>query len=484
MHNKTLAELARQLRARQVSSVEVTRYFLDRVAAGKALNAFITVDEEKSLAQARAADARIAKGESQPLTGIPIAHKDLFCAKGWRTTCASKILENFIAPYDSHVIEQFNAAGAVILGKTNMDEFAMGSSNENSHFGPVKNPWDTKAVPGGSSGGSAAAVAARLAPAATGTDTGGSIRQPASFTGVSGLRPTYGRVSRYGMVAFASSLDQGGALAKTAEDLAMVLDVMAGFDARDSTCMDRPKDDYVGSLGRGVKGLRIGVPREYFSKDLARDVGDPILAAIEEYKRQGSTVVEVSLPNQHLSVPVYYVLAPAEASSNLSRYDGVRYGYRAPEYTDLLDMYKKTRAQGFGAEVKRRILIGTYVLSHGYYDAYYIKAQQIRRLIARDFAEAFKQCDVIMGPAAPCVAYDLGAKITDCVQMYLDDLYTIPINLAGLPGMSIPCGFGDKGRPVGLQIVGSYFDEARMLSVAHAYQQASDWHTRTPAGFP
>ena len=484
MHNKTLAELARQLRARQVSSVEVTRYFLDRVAAGKALNAFITVDEEKSLAQARAADARIAKGESQPLTGIPIAHKDLFCAKGWRTTCASKILENFIAPYDAHVIEQFNAAGAVILGKTNMDEFAMGSSNENSHFGPVKNPWDTKAVPGGSSGGSAAAVAARLAPAATGTDTGGSIRQPASFTGVSGLRPTYGRVSRYGMVAFASSLDQGGALAKTAEDLAMVLDVMAGFDARDSTCMDRPKDDYVGSLGRGVKGLRIGVPREYFSKDLARDVGDPILAAIEEYKRQGSTVVEVSLPNQHLSVPVYYVLAPAEASSNLSRYDGVRYGYRAPEYTDLLDMYKKTRAQGFGAEVKRRILIGTYVLSHGYYDAYYIKAQQIRRLIARDFAEAFKQCDVIMGPAAPCVAYDLGAKITDCVQMYLDDLYTIPINLAGLPGMSIPCGFGDKGRPVGLQIVGSYFDEARMLSVAHAYQQASDWHTRTPAGFP
>ena len=484
MHNATLAQLSAKLAKKEVSSEEVTRYFLDRIAsANGTLNAFITVDEAKSLAQARAADTRIAKGGAHPLTGIPIAHKDLFCAKGWRTTCASKILENFIAPYDAHVIEQFDAAGAVILGKTNMDEFAMGSSNESSYFGPVKNPWDTKAVPGGSSGGSAAAVAARLAPAATGTDTGGSIRQPASFTGVSGLRPTYGRVSRYGMVAFASSLDQGGALGKTAHDLAMVLDVMAGFDARDSTCMDRPKDDYVGGLARGVKGLRIGVPREYFNEDLARDVGDPILAAIDEYKRQGATVVEVSLPNQHLAVPVYYVLAPAEASSNLSRYDGVRYGYRAPEYTDLLDMYKKTRAQGFGAEVKRRILIGTYVLSHGYYDAYYLKAQQLRRLIARDFAEAFKQCDVIMGPAAPCVAYDLGAKITDCVQMYLDDLYTIPVNLAGLPGMSIPCGFGNKGRPVGLQIVGNYWSEALMLSVAHAYQQVTDWHARMPANF-
>ena len=484
MHNNTLAELAGKLLAKEVSSVEVTRYFLERIAASNpALNAFITVDPEKSLAQARAADARIAKGDAQPLTGIPVAHKDLFCAKGWRTTCGSKILENFVAPYDAHVIEQFDRAGAVILGKTNMDEFAMGSSNENSYFGPVSNPWDLKAVPGGSSGGSAAAVAARLAPAATGTDTGGSIRQPASFTGVSGLRPTYGRVSRYGMVAFASSLDQGGALAKSARDLAMVLDVMAGFDARDSTCMDRPKDDYVGGLARGVKGLRIGVPREYFTADLARDVADPILAAIEAYQKQGASVVEVSLPNQHLSVPVYYVLAPAEASSNLSRYDGVRYGYRAPEYKDLLDMYRKTRAQGFGAEVKRRILIGTYVLSHGYYDAYYLKAQRIRRLIARDFAEAFKRCDVIMGPAAPSVAYDLGAKLTDCVQMYLDDLYTIPINLAGLPGMSIPCGFGDKGRPVGLQIVGNYFEESRMLAAAHAFQQASDWHTRMPAAF-
>jgi aspartyl-tRNA(Asn)/glutamyl-tRNA(Gln) amidotransferase subunit A len=484
VHGATLKELSALLAAKTVSSVELTTFFLDRIAAANPrLNAFITVDAEKSLVQARAADERIAEGRAAPLTGIPVAHKDLFCAKGWKTTCASKILENFVAPYDAHVIEQFNAAGAVNLGKTNMDEFAMGSSNETSYFGPVKNPWDLKCVPGGSSGGSAAAVAARIAPAATGTDTGGSIRQPASFTGVSGLRPTYGRVSRYGMVAFASSLDQGGALAKTAEDLALVLGVMAGFDARDSTCMDRPKDDYAGGLAKGVKGLRIGMPREYFPKDLARDVGDPIYAAIEEYKRLGATVVDVSLPNQHLSVPVYYVLAPAEASSNLARYDGVRYGYRAPEYTDLADMYRKTRAQGFGAEVKRRILIGTYVLSHGYYDAYYLKAQKIRRLIARDFTEAFKKCDVIMGPVAPCVAYDIGAKTTDCVQMYLEDLYTIPINLAGLPGMSIPCGFGNRGRPVGLQIVGNYFEEARMLSVAHAFQQATDWHARTPPAF-
>jgi aspartyl-tRNA(Asn)/glutamyl-tRNA(Gln) amidotransferase subunit A len=485
VHNKTVAELSRQLRAKEVSSVEVTRYFLDRVGRANAkLNAFITVDESKSLAQARRADERIARGEAAPLTGIPIAHKDLFCAAGWRTTCGSKILENFVAPYDAHVIAEFNRAGAVLLGKTNMDEFAMGSSNETSHFGPVRNPWDLAAVPGGSSGGSAAAVAARLAPAATGTDTGGSIRQPASFTGVSGLRPTYGRVSRYGMVAFASSLDQGGALAKSAEDLAMVLDVMASYDERDSTCVERPKDDYVGGLGAGVKGLRIGLPQEYFSQDLAPDVAEPIVAAIEELKRLGATVVEVSLPNQRLAVPVYYVLAPAEASSNLSRYDGARYGHRAPEYSDLADMYRKTRAQGFGAEVKRRILIGTYVLSHGYYDAYYLQAQKIRRLIARDFAEAFKRCDLIMGPAAPCVAYDLGSdKTSDCVQLYLDDLYTIPINLAGLPGMSIPCGFGHKGRPVGLQIVGNYFDEARMLAAAHAFQQATDWHARTPPLF-
>jgi aspartyl-tRNA(Asn)/glutamyl-tRNA(Gln) amidotransferase subunit A len=485
MHKATLAGLARQLAAKKVSSLELTRHYLDRIEAHNgALNAFITVDRDRSLAQAKAADARIAKGEGAPLTGIPVAHKDLYCAKGWRTTAGSKILANFVAPYDAHVIEQFDRAGAVLLGKTNMDEFAMGSSNENSAFGPVKNPWDAAAVPGGSSGGSAAAVAAMLAPAATGTDTGGSIRQPASFVGVSGLRPTYGRVSRYGIVAFASSLDQAGALARSAEDLALVLDVMAGFDARDSTCMDRPKDDYVGGLGAGVGGLTIGLPKEYFSRDLARDVAAPIEAALEQYRKLGAKVVEVSLPNQALSVPVYYVLAPAEASSNLSRYDGVRYGHRAEKYEDLMDLYKKTRAEGFGPEAKRRIMIGTYVLSHGYYDAYYLKAQKIRRLIARDFAEAFKACDVIMGPAAPSVAFDLGARTTDPVQMYLDDLYTIPINLAGLPGMSIPCGFGSKGRPVGLQIVGNYFDEARMLRVAHAFQQATDWHTRTPVGFP
>ncbi len=484
MHRASLKELAAQLAARRVSSVELTRHYLERIARlDGQLNAFITVDAERSLAQAAAADARIARGEAGPLTGIPVAHKDLFCAEGWRTTCASKMLENFVAPYDAHVIEQFARAGAVILGKTNMDEFAMGSSNENSHFGPVRNPWDTGAVPGGSSGGSAAAVAAMLAPAATGTDTGGSIRQPASFCGVSGLRPTYGRVSRYGMIAFASSLDQGGALARSAEDLASVLGVMAGHDPRDSTSVERPVDDYAGGLAGGVKGLRLGVPKEYFSSELDPAIAAPIRAAIEEYRRLGAQVVDVSLPNQPLAVPVYYVIAPAEASSNLARYDGVRYGYRAPEYADLADMYRKTRAQGFGAEVKRRILIGTYVLSHGYYDAYYRKAQQIRRLIAGDFAAAFSKCDLIVGPAAPCVAYDLGARATDCVGMYLDDLYTIPINLAGLPGMSIPCGFGARGRPVGLQIVGNYFDEARMLAAAHAFQQATDWHARTPPAF-
>ncbi len=480
MHNSTLAKLSGELRAKKVSAVEVARYYLDRIASAKALNAFITVDEEKTLVLAKAADARIAKGDAAPLTGIPIAHKDLFCADGWRTTCGSKILEHFVAPYDAHVIGQFKRAGAVILGKTNMDEFAMGSSNENSHFGPVKNPWDPRAVPGGSSGGSATAVAARLAPAATGTDTGGSIRQPASFTGICGLRPTYGRVSRYGMVAFASSLDQGGALAKTALDLALMLEVMAGFDERDSTCMDRPVERYSTMLEGGVKGLRIGLPREYFNKDLAADVAAPIRAAIDELVKRGATTVEVTLPNQHLSVPVYYVLAPAEASSNLSRFDGVRYGFRAQGYADLADMYRKTRAQGFGAEVKRRIMVGTYVLSHGYYDAYYLQAQKIRRLIARDFAEAFAKCDVLAGPAAPSVAFDLGVKAADPVQMYLEDLYTVPVNLAGLPGMSVPCGFGAKGRPVGLQLIGNYWSEALMLRVAHAYQQVTDWHAKGP----
>jgi len=484
MHRNTVAELSRELAARRVSSVELTQAYLDRIERlNGTLNAFITLDPDKSLAQARAADERIARGAAAPLTGIPIAHKDLFCAKGWRTTCGSRMLENFVSPYDAHVIERFAAAGAVLLGKTNMDEFAMGSSNENSHFGPVRNPWDLNAVPGGSSGGSAAAVAARLAPAATGTDTGGSIRQPASFTGTCGLRPTYGRVSRYGMVAFASSLDQGGAIARSAEDLACLLEVMAGFDARDSTSMERPIDDYRGGLAQSVRGLRIGMPREYFSAELAEDVARPILEAVEALRRLGCETVEVSLPNQRLSVPVYYVIAPAEASSNLARFDGVRYGHRAAGYADLGDMYRKTRAEGFGAEVKRRILIGTYVLSHGYYDAYYLQAQRLRRLIASDFVEAFRRCDVIVGPAAPSVAFDLGAKRDDPVQMYLDDLYTIPINLAGLPGLAIPCGFGDRGRPVGLQIVGNYFDEARMLAVAHAFQQSTDWHRRTPPAF-
>ena len=483
MHRKSVAELGRLLAARELSSVELTRTFLERIERlNGTLNAFITIDAEKSLAQAEAADERIANGHAAPLTGIPVAHKDLFCAKGWLTTCGSRILSNFVAPYDAHVIARFNAAGAVILGKTNMDEFAMGSSNENSFFGPARNPWDFNAVPGGSSGGSAAAVAAGLAPAATGTDTGGSIRQPASFTGTCGLRPTYGRVSRYGMVAFASSLDQGGALARSAEDLALLLDVMADFDPRDSTCIERPREDYLRALSAPAP-LRIGVPREYFSGDLSDDVATPIEAAIAELGKLGCRSVTVSLPSQRLSVPVYYVLAPAEASSNLSRYDGVRYGHRAPNHADLADMYRKSRGEGFGAEVKRRILIGTYVLSHGYYDSYYLQAQRIRRLIARDFTEAFKQCDVIVGPAAPSVAFDIGAKRADPVQMYLEDLYTIPVNLAGLPGLSIPCGFGAQGRPVGLQVIGNYFDEARMLTLAHAFQRATDWHTRMAPAF-
>ncbi|MDH3436395.1 MAG: Asp-tRNA(Asn)/Glu-tRNA(Gln) amidotransferase subunit GatA, partial [Betaproteobacteria bacterium] len=404
------------------------------------------------------------------------------CARGWRTTCASRMLSNFVSPYDAHVVEQFNAAGAVILGKTNMDEFAMGSSNENSHFGPVRNPWSEDAVPGGSSGGSAAAVAARLAPGATATDTGGSIRQPAALTGICGLKPTYGMVSRYGMIAFASSLDQGGPMARTAGDLALMLNVMAGFDARDSTSLDRDREDYARGLGQSIRGMKIGLPREFFAEGASAAVTKAVDTAIAEFRKLGCETVEVSLPNTKLSVPVYYVLAPAEASSNLARYDGVRYGYRAPDYADLADMYKKTRAQGFGAEVKRRILIGTYVLSHGYYDAYYIQAQKVRRLIARDFAEAFKACDVIMGPTSPTTAFRIGEKAGDPVQMYLSDIYTIAVNLAGLPGMSIPCGFGGGGLPVGLQIIGNHFAEARMLNVAHQYQMETDWHERVPPG--
>ncbi len=490
MINSSLKQLGQQLASKQISSVELTQAYLQRVTQlNPTINAFITLDEEKTLAQAKAADARIAAGDFGPLTGIPLAQKDIFCAKGWRTTCSSKMLETFIAPYDAHVISQFDAAGAVNLGKTNMDEFAMGSSNETSYFGGVKNPWDFDRVPGGSSGGSAAAVAARLCAAATGTDTGGSIRQPASLCGFTGLKPTYGLVSRYGMIAFASSLDQAGPMAKSAEDCALMLNVMAGFDERDSTSVNREKEDYTRGLAhmqgeQPLKDLRIGLPKEYFAEGLSADVAKVIETAIAEYKKLGAEIVDISLPNNNLSIPVYYVLAPAEASSNLSRYDGVRYGHRAAEYNDLQEMYMKSRAEGFGAEVKRRILIGTYVLSAGYYDAYYLKAQQIRRLIAQDFVEAFKHCDVIMGPAAPSTAFKAGEKTSDPVAMYLEDLYTIAVNLAGLPGMSIPAGFAQNGNgkplPVGLQIIGNYFDEARMLDVGHAYQQVTDWHTQMP----
>jgi aspartyl-tRNA(Asn)/glutamyl-tRNA(Gln) amidotransferase subunit A len=481
--NASLSELALALARKQLSSVELTRLFLDRAQRlNRELNAFVTLDPEASLAQARLADQRIGEGAAQPLTGIPVALKDIFCAKGWLTTCGSRMLSNFIAPYDAHVVERLRDAGAVNLGKTNMDEFAMGSSTESSHYGPVANPWDRSVVPGGSSGGSAAVVAGRLAPAALGTDTGGSVRQPAAMCGVCGLKPTYGVVSRYGMVAFASSLDQCGPMAKSAADLALLLSAIAGFDARDSTSLERPAEDYGRDLERPIDGLRIGLPREFFGAGLAPDVGRAVQAAIAEYQKLGCKLVDVSLPQTRLSVPAYYVLAPAEASSNLARFDGARYGYRAPRYDDLRDMYEKTRAQGFGAEVKRRILIGTYVLSHGYYDAYYLQAQKVRRLIAMDFANVFEQCDVIMGPTAPTTAFKLGAKTADPVQMYLNDIYTVPAPLAGIPALSIPCGFGDDNLPVGLQLMGNYFQEARMLGLAHRYQLVTDWHLRMPSG--
>ena len=485
MLNSTLLELSAALASKQVSSVELTGLFLDRIRGlnGK-LNAFITVDEKHSLDQARVADERRSRGEFGPLTGIPVAHKDIFCTRRLRTTCGSRMLAGYTSPYDAHVIERFDAAGAVQLGKTNMDEFAMGSSSETSHFGPVRNPWDVARVPGGSSGGSAAAVAARMAPAATGTDTGGSIRQPAALTGVSGLKPTYGVVSRYGMVAFASSLDQGGPMAKSAADLALLMNAMAGFDARDSTSLERPNEDYCRSLKMELKGIRIGLPREYFAEGVDPDVLARVREAVRWFESQGAKAVEITLPNTALAVPVYYVIAPAEASSNLSRFDGVRYGHRAREYADLNEMYRRTRAEGFGSEVKRRILIGTYVLSHGYYDAYYLQAQKVRRLIARDFTEAFAHCDLIMGPTSPSTAFALGAKSGDPVQMYLNDIFTIPAPLAGLPGLSIPCGFDEKGLPVGLQIMGNHFAEAKMLGAAHCYQQATDWHLRAPKEAP
>jgi aspartyl-tRNA(Asn)/glutamyl-tRNA(Gln) amidotransferase subunit A len=483
MINASLKQLSQALAGKQISSVELTQLFLERIERLNPLfNAFITVDAEKSLAAARSADARIAAGDGGLLTGIPIAQKDIFCAEGWPTTCGSKMLANFVAPYDATVIRKMERdSGLVSLGKTNMDEFAMGSSNETSFFGPVRNPWDSERVPGGSSGGSAAAVAARLAPAATGTDTGGSIRQPAALCNLTGLKPTYGVVSRYGMIAFASSLDQAGPMAASAEDCALLLNSMAGFDERDSTSLERPPEDYSRDLEQPLNGLRIGLPKEFFGPGCAAEVMAAVQLALAEYKKLGATLVDVSLPNSHLSVPAYYVIAPAEASSNLSRFDGVRYGFRAADYGNLDEMYMKTRAQGFGAEVKRRIMIGAYVLSHGYYDAYYLQAQRIRRLIANDFVEAFKHCDVIIGPTSPSTAFKLGEKAADPVQMYLSDIYTIAVNLAGLPGMSLPCGFVG-GLPVGLQLIGNYFAEGQLLNVAHQYQQVSAWHQQRPAG--
>ena len=483
MHQMTLAGIAAALTAGEFSSEEVTRYLLARIEQlDPQLNSFITVTPEVALAQAKAADQQRAAGDVGPLTGVPIAHKDIFCTNGVRTSCGSRMLDNFTAPYDATVVARCQAAGLVMLGKTNMDEFAMGSSNETSYYGPVRNPWHTDAVPGGSSGGSAAAVAARLVPAATGTDTGGSIRQPAALCGITGLKPTYGRVSRYGMIAFASSLDQGGPMARSAEDCALLLQAMAGFDQRDSTSVDRPVPDYRAHLNDDIRGLRIGIPSEYFGDGLDPAVGAVIERAIDEFKQLGAETVPVSLPNTALAVPTYYVIAPAECSSNLSRFDGVRFGYRCDAPHNLEDLYKRSRGEGFGSEVKRRIMIGTYALSAGYYDAYYLKAQQARRLIRDDFTQALTQCDLIVGPTAPTVAFNIGEKFDDPVTMYLSDIYTIAVNLAGLPGMSLPAGFVG-GRPVGLQLVGRDFDEARLLNVAHRFQQHSDWHLQTPTQF-
>ncbi|AIY43847.1 Aspartyl-tRNA(Asn) amidotransferase subunit A [Collimonas arenae] len=487
MHTKTLKQLSVLLHEKKISAEELAQLYLARIQQSD-LNAFLHVDQDLTLQQARAADQRLAQNDTTPLTGVPIAHKDIFVTRGWRATAGSKMLENYTSPFDATVVEHFNNAGMVNLGKLNCDEFAMGSSNENSYFGAVKNPWDKTAIPGGSSGGSAAAVAARLTPAATATDTGGSIRQPASLCGVTGIKPTYGSVSRFGMIAFASSLDQAGPIAQTAEDCALLLNAMTGFDPRDSTSLERNKEDFSRDLDKDLKGLRIGIPREYFSTGLSPDVEQAVRAALTEYEKLGATLVDISLPKTELSIPVYYVIAPAEASSNLSRFDGVRYGHRAADYKDLADMYKKSRAEGFGEEVKRRILVGAYVLSHGYYDAYYLQAQKIRRLIAQDFQNALsgpnRQCDVIMGPVSPTVAWDLGAKANDPVANYLADIYTLSTSLAGLPGMSIPCGFGqgekNARRPVGLQIIGNYYDEAKLLNVAHQFQRVTDWHLRTP----
>ena len=482
MFDKTLAELAQGLENGDFSSVELTQAYLDRIAAedGK-YNSFITVTGEQALEQAKAADETRAAGNAGAFTGLPIAHKDIFCTEGVRTSCASKMLDNFVSPYNATVVNKFNAAGAVMLGKTNMDEFAMGSSNESSFYGPSKNPWDTDRVPGGSSGGSAAAVAAQLTPAATGTDTGGSIRQPAALCGITGLKPTYGRVSRFGMIAFASSLDQGGPMTRTAEDAAMMLNVMAGFDLNDSTCMQKDVPDYTADLSKPLAGLKIGLPKEFFPDDLNPAVAQQVQAAIKEYEALGATVKEVSLPNTALAIPAYYIIAPSEASSNLSRFDGVRYGYRCENPVDLEDLYKRSRGEGFGPEVKRRIMVGAYALSEGFYDAYYKKAQQIRRLIKQDYANALNEVDVIMGPTTPHPAFKLGEKTSDPVAMYMEDIFTISLNLAGMPGISIPCGM-TEGLPVGLQIIGNYFAEEKLLNVAHQFQVATDWHKKTPQG--
>jgi aspartyl-tRNA(Asn)/glutamyl-tRNA(Gln) amidotransferase subunit A len=479
----SLKELSDALGQKKISSVELTQEYLQRIERFRDLNAFITIDQDQSLAQAQYADQQRAAGHALPLTGIPLAHKDVFCTQDWLTTCASKMLANFTAPYNAHVVEQCKHAGFITLGKTNMDEFAMGSTNEHSYFGAVKNPWDPRAIAGGSSGGSAAAVAARLTPAATGTDTGGSIRQPAAFCGVSGIKPTYGTVSRYGMIAYASSLDQGGPLAHTAEDLALLLNTMTGHDPRDATSLPRDKEDYTRRLMQSIAGLKIGIPKEYFAQGLDSQVAHAIESALRVLTKLGAEWVDISLPKTEWAIPAYYAIAPAEASSNLSRFDGVRYGHRAQTYTDLNDMYERSRCEGFGDEVKRRILIGTYVLSHGYYDAYYLQAQKVRRLLAEDFQSAFTQCDLIAGPVAPTAAWDLGQKTEDPCALYLADIYTLGVNLAGLPGMSLPVGFTANRRPIGMQLIGNYFTEALLLNVAHQYQLQTDWHQHIPPGF-
>ena len=481
MHTQTLAAMRQALKAGEFSSVELCQHLIKRIKdKNESLNAFITVTEEQALKEAKAADEKIAAGDAVgSLLGVPIAHKDIFCTDGVRTSCGSRMLENFVPPYNATVVEKLEAAGAVSLGKTNMDEFAMGSSNENSFFGAVRNPWDTERVPGGSSGGSAAAVAGRLVPACTGTDTGGSIRQPAAFCGVTGIKPTYGRVSRYGMIAFASSLDQGGPIAATAEDCAILLNEMAGFDPRDSTSIDRPTDDYASGLDKALDGIKIGLPKQYFEAKLDNEIASLLQAAIAELEKLGASFAEIDLNNQHLAVPAYYIVAPAECSSNLARFDGVRYGHRCEDPKDLEDLYKRSRSEGFGREVKRRILVGTYALSAGYYDAYYLKAQRIRNLISQDFASAFEKVDFILGPTTPSPAFKVGEKTSDPVEMYLNDIYTIPANLAGLPGISMPCG-DVGGLPIGMQLVANYFDEARLLNVAHRFQTATDWHTASP----